>query len=264
MADPATTTAGEPGWTNKPIWVDLASSDPEASRAFYSTVFGWHVEVNPDPQYGGYALAQIGGDRVAGIGPKMMPEAPTAWSIYIGTPDVDRLAAKVQSAGGTVVAPPMTVGDQGRMAVFQDPSGAFISAWQPISMAGFVDGVANTFRWAELSARGIEKAIPFYGAVFGWEPKSYPMGDGQPPYTQFMIGEAAVAGGAEMNSMVPAVMPSYWMVYFAVPDADATFKQAIKAGATEMMAPQEFPGGRFAIVIDPQGAPFGLHQLSKP
>ena len=42
---------------NKPAWVDLSSSDPEASREFYSKLFGWHVEVNPDPQYGGYALA---------------------------------------------------------------------------------------------------------------------------------------------------------------------------------------------------------------
>ena len=43
---------------NRPVWVDLSSSDPEASRAFYSKLLGWQVEVNPDPQYGGYALAR--------------------------------------------------------------------------------------------------------------------------------------------------------------------------------------------------------------
>jgi len=58
--------------------------------------------------------------------------------------------------------------------------------------------------------------------------------------------------------MVPAEMPSYWMVYFSVPDVDKAFKKATDAGATEMMAPQEFPGGRFAILSDPQGAAFGL------
>lgn len=34
---------------NKPAWVDLSSSDAAASRDFYSKLFGWQVEVNPDP-----------------------------------------------------------------------------------------------------------------------------------------------------------------------------------------------------------------------
>jgi predicted enzyme related to lactoylglutathione lyase len=39
---------------------------------------------------------------------------------------------------------------------------------------------------------------------------------------------------------------------------DAGFRKAIELGAREMVAPQDFPGGRFAIVSDPQGAAFGL------
>jgi uncharacterized protein len=61
-----------------------------------------------------------------------------------------------------------------------------------------------------------------------------------------------------MNPMVPAQVPSYWMVYFNVDDVDAAFKKAIDAGAQEMLPPGDFPGGRFAILGDPQGATFGL------
>ena len=264
MTSTAAPTITRPTWINKPIWIDLASSDPAASQAFYSKLFGWEMETNPDPQYGGYTLAKVGGGRAAGLGPKMMPEAPTVWSIYLGTTDLDELTNKVQAAGGTVVAPPMQVGDQGRMAVFQDPSGAYICSWQPISMAGFVDGAANTFRWAELNARGIEKALAFYEAAFGWAPQTYPMGEGQPPYIRFMLDGTMVAGGMEMSPMVPASVPSYWMVYFAVASVDETFRRAIEAGAAEMLAPQDFPSGRFAIVSDPQGAFFGLHELTEP
>src|SRR5690348_8906359 len=131
MAETATRLA------NKIAWVDLASKDAGASRSFYSQLFGWTAEVNPDPQYGGYAVAQIGGNDVAGIGPAMDPNAPTAWSIYIGTDDVADLAQRVSAAGGTVVMQPFPVGDQGSMAVFQDPTGAFISAWQGTRMGGF-------------------------------------------------------------------------------------------------------------------------------
>jgi predicted enzyme related to lactoylglutathione lyase len=95
--------------------------------------------VNAEPQYG-YALARIGGKDAAGIGPKMDPTAPTAWNLYIGTDDIEALARRVGDAGGTVVMAPFDVGDQGRMAVFQDPSGAFISSWQGTRMGGFASG----------------------------------------------------------------------------------------------------------------------------
>ncbi len=242
---------------NKPAWVDLSSSDPGASREFYSKVFGWRVEVSADPQYGGYALAKIGDKDVAGIGPTQSPVAPTAWIVYIGTPDAEGLATQVQAAGGSVIAAPFDVGDQGRMAVFQDPAGAFISAWQPKTMGGFQTDGPNTFGWAELNARGIDKAIAFYRTVFGWTHKTSDT-PGGPPYTEFQLAGESIAGGMEMNPMVPATVPSYWMVYFTVDNLDGSFRKAIEAGAQEMMAPQQFPGGRFAIVSDPQGAAFGL------
>src|SRR6478609_871744 len=100
---------------DKPAWVDLSSTDAQASRDFYATVFGWKVEVNPDPVYGGYAIARLGDEDAAGIGPAQDPSMPTSWSVYIGTDDVEALATRVQTAGGTVIVAPMDVGDQGRM-----------------------------------------------------------------------------------------------------------------------------------------------------
>ena len=121
-------------------------------------------------------------------------------------------------------------------------------------MGGFQTDAPNSFGWAELNARGIDKAIPFYTSVFGWTTRTSEMGEGQPPYTEFLLDGESVAGAWEMNPMVPAEVPSYWQVYFAVDDVDAAFKKAIDAGARELQAPQDFPGGRFAIVSDPQGA----------
>jgi len=248
---------------NKPAWVDLSSADAAASRTFYSKVFGWQVEVNPDPQYGGYALAKLDGKDVGGIGPTMSPDAPTAWNIYIGTEKVDDLARNVTAAGGTVVAPPFDVRDQGRMAVFQDPSGAFISAWQGTRMGGFQTDVDNSYGWSELNARGIEQAIPFYAAIFGWTISRSDMGEGQPPYTQFQLDGQSIAGAWEMNAMVPADVPSYWQVYFGAADVDVAYGKALEAGGREMLPPQDFPGGRFAIVGDPQGASFGLLKTTR-
>jgi predicted enzyme related to lactoylglutathione lyase len=53
-------------------------------------------------------------------------------------------------------------------------------------------------------------------------------------------------------------VPSYWQVYFQADDVDAAHRKALDLGGHEMVAPQDFPGGRFSIVSDPQGASFGL------
>ena len=254
MTDMATRTL------NKPAWVDLSTKDPAAARAFYSKVFAWDIEVNPDPQYGGYALARIDGQDAAGIGGTQSPDQPSVWQVYIGTDDLEGLSRRVTDAGGTVVAPAFDVGDQGRMAVFQDPSGAFISAWQGSRMGGFQTHGANAFGWAEVNARGVDTVVPFYQRVFGWAPKV--TGSSEQPYTEFQVDGESIGGATEMNPMVPTQVPSYWLVYFSVDDVDASHRKAIDAGAREMLAPMDFPGGRMSIVTDPQGASFGLLQLA--
>jgi uncharacterized protein len=246
---------------NKPAWVDLGTSDAAAARAFYSKVFGWDVEVNPDPQYGGYGIAKVNGEDAAGIGGTMSPDQPTAWSVYIGTEDVEALAKAVADNGGTVAAPPFDVGDQGRMAVFMDPTGAAISAWQGTRMGGFATSGPNSFGWAELNARGVDRALPFYEKVFTWTPKA--VGSPEQPYTEFQLDGRSIAGGTEMNPMVPAEVPSYWQVYFTVDNVDATHATAVAAGARELLAPMDFPGGRMSILSDPQGASFGLMRMAE-
>jgi predicted enzyme related to lactoylglutathione lyase len=249
---------------HKPVWTDLATSDVAGAGKFYSAVFGWKVEVNPDPQYGGYALAKAGGKDVAGIGPKQMDEAPTAWTVYIGTPDAAETAKKAEAAGAKIIAPVMEVGDQGHMAIIQDPSGAYLGLWQAGKMQGSQSTGSNAMGWAELNARGFEKAEPFYKKLFGWgEKKTDAVGE-NPEYTEFQLHGESIAGGMEMNPMVPAQVPSYWMVYFNVDNVDKAFDKVVKEGGKEMLAPQDMPGGRFAIVSDPQGASFGLLKMEEP
>ena len=129
-------------------------------------------------------------------------------------------------------------------------------------MAEAKTAVANKPIWVDLSTTDAAAAREFYAKVFGWTPKPQSMGPDQPPYTEFQLSGESIAGGQEMQAMVPAQVPSYWLVYFAVGDVDKSFKAATQAGAREMVAPMEFPGGRFAIVSDPQGAAFGLLKMA--
>jgi len=84
---------------------------------------------------------------------------------------------------------------------------------------------SGAFTWAELNARGMDKAIAFYSKALGWNHQDD--ADGRGPATLRFVhgGDLDVAGGMEMSPMVPAEVPSYWMVYFAVADVDETFKK---------------------------------------
>jgi len=244
--------------THRPTWVDLSSTDTAGSRGFYSKLFGWQIDVNPDPKYGGYGRATVQGRDAAGITPTQAKEQPTAWNFYIHTDDVDATTRAVGAAGGKVEMAPIDVPDQGRMAVYKDPVGAYISVWQPTKMGGFEAQGPNTFGWAELNARGIEKAVPFYEKVFGWTTKRTPVQGGS-EYIEFLADGTSVAGATEMNpSAVAPSVPNHWLVYFDVDDVPAAARKAVGLGAREIMPAQSYAGGEFAILADPQGASFGL------
>ncbi len=247
-------------------WVDLASKDLEKAKTFYSKLFGWQPQTIEDPQAGGYTMFMINGKQATALGPnqdEMQP--PAAWSVYFATEDAKKTAQAVKDAGGKVIVEPMDVMGQGVMAVFQDSTGAYFSVWQPGIHKGFEvpPGQPNTYAWAELNTRGIDKARDFYKKVFGWGNKISEMGPGMGDYTEFQVNGESQAGGMEMT-MQPASVPPYWMVYFASNDVDASTRKVKELGGKVMLEPQEFPGGRFSIVADPQGGAFGILKMKQP
>ena len=55
-------------------------------------------------------------------------------------------------------------------------------------------------------------------------------------------------------------MPPHWSVCFAVADCDATVARARELGAAVVSEPMDMPIGRFAGLLDPQGASFTIMQ----
>ena len=104
-----------------PSWIDLSTPDPAAAASFYSGLLGWNVQPGP-PEAGGYAIAELRGRAVAGIGPQQNP-GPPVWSTYVNVDDADTTLAQVEPAGGKVLMGGFDVMDVGRMGFFADPAG---------------------------------------------------------------------------------------------------------------------------------------------
>jgi hypothetical protein len=144
------------------------------------------------------------------------------------------------------------------MAVVADPSGAVFSVWQPLNHPGA--GLVNepgTYAWSELVATDVEGALSFYPAVFGWGAHKLPP-TGELQYVEWQLGDRSVGGMLPKPPSLPADVPAFWAVYFAVEDADATVETVVRLGGQIVQPPTDIEPGRFAVVTDPAGAMFNV------
>lgn len=242
-----------------PCWVDLSTPDLEATTAFYGQLFGWEPQ-EPAPDTGGYTMFHHRGEPVAAAMPKMTQDQPTVWGTYVSVPDAAATTRAVEAAGGKVLVPPMQVMAAGTMGVYADTEGAVFGCWQAgeFAGAGLTEG-PGTFCWAELMCRDADGAKRFYPQVFGWAPDTQPFGD--LTYTAWQVGGRGIAGMMPMGSIFPPEVPAHWGVYFAVADADAALARAEQLGASAQLPVTPIEGvGRFAGLVDPQGAAFSILQ----
>ncbi|HYJ80682.1 MAG TPA: VOC family protein [Longimicrobiaceae bacterium] len=250
-------------------WVELAAHDPGAAKRFYTGMFGWTADESKfgpgdDDVYTTYRLdgrdaaAQSTMDQQRrGMG------IPSHWLSYVSVASADESAGRVGGLGGTVLMEPFDVMDLGRMAIVQDPTGAVLALWQSGKHTGVgVRDEPNSLCWNELATTDAERAGAFYSGLFGWGTQAMEGGGGM-PYTMFTSGEA-MAGG--MFQVTPDMqMPSVWLPYFAVEDADAGAERARSLGASLIVPPTDIPKiGRFSLLQDPQGAMVYIIKLEYP
>ncbi|MGX2993290.1 VOC family protein [Streptomyces sp. JNUCC 64] len=254
------TSTQVPGGLN---WLDLGTPDTDAATAFYEGVFGWD-SVSAGPEAGGYRFLRKDGRTVGAVGPLTEEGAGSAWTVYFRTVDADATARAVERAGGTVRFPPTDVFTAGRMAGFTDPTGAEFAVWEPRDTDGLdLVNEPGSVSWIELYTTDSQTAKDFYGAVLSWDTRDVPMGDG------IVYTIAGPAGGGDgtmhgglmqlLQDNLDAGSTSEWHPYFEVEDCDGTVARAAERGATVIIPAMDAEAvGRFAMLLDPFGAPFAV------
>ena len=243
-------------------WVDLTTTDVDGSKRFYADLLGWEYEDLPVSADASYSMARVGGKNVAAISPQpdQQREAgvPPAWNNYVTTSDVDAAAARAGELGGAVHAGPFDVMDAGRMAVVQDPQGAFFMLWQARESIGAqLVNAPGALCWNELATTDVDAATSFYSGLLGWEVSRYE-GEGSgatPDYWAITCAGRANGGIRRVNEGEP---PN-WSCYFAVEEVDRALPRAQELGATSLMPVVDMGFARFAPIRDPQGAVVTLY-----
>lgn len=250
------TTATAPG---APCWIDLSTPDVERARSFYPALFGWTV-TEPVAEFGGYFQFLRNGAPVGGcVGP--MPEQPPAnvWSVYLLSDNAEKTVALAEGNGGRILAPAMTVGDLGTMAVLVDNAGAVIGVWQPIGFSGIGSFSENGAPgWFELHTAAYGDSVEFYRTVFGWNVQTA-VDTPEFHYSVLVDGDKQLAGVMD-SSVFTEDVPTRWNVYFTVDSADDTAARCVSLGGSVVQEPEDTPYGRLATLADPSGATFKLLQ----
>src|SRR5918997_1546831 len=131
-------------------YAELATSDLDAARSFYSSLFGWEFHDSPLPMGGVYSMAKKRGRTAAAAFVAPPEQGPPHWNSYV-----------------TVAS--------GRMTVVRDPSGAFINFWEARADIGSeVVNEHGSLTWNELATRDPEAAETFYRDLLGWEFRRIP------------------------------------------------------------------------------------------
>src|SRR5579885_1585362 len=244
-------------------WVELMTTDQNAAKNFYGSLFGWAAQDTPVAHGSFYTMFQLQG-RFTGAAYTLRPDqkeqgVPPNWMLYVAVTSADDVAARVPAAGGKVCASPFDIFDVGRMAVLQDPTGAVISVWEAKKHPGTqITAVDGTLCWADLITPDPARVAPFYSQVFGWKIKAAE-GDTS-GYLHIQAGEKHI-GGIPPASNRNAQTPAHWLVYFHVSDCDKFTEKTKQLGGSTLMPPATMERvGRWSIVRDPQGAVFALFQ----
>ena len=239
-----------------PSWIAGAHADPDQAAAFYTELFGWEAE-----RRGDHLVCTLCDRDVAGF----VRGDESAWRTNVWVESADETAERAQAAGGSVVTAPFDLAGVGRSAVLADPAGAVFTVSEPDPHRG-AQVVNEPGAWAmsALTTPDLEAAKAFYGAVFGWETESFPVGD-----VEFTLWRLPGFAGGEPSQPVPADVVAVagpgeeprWDVDLWVEDPDATAAKAAQLGGTVLIPPTDMPIGRRAVLADPHGATFSVSRM---
>jgi uncharacterized protein len=116
----------------KICYVQIPAVDIDRSADFYRAVFGWHIRPRGD---GDTAFDDTSGEVSGTWVTDRLPSAQPGLLLYISVATVERALEKIVAAGGEIVTPLTTQGEDEAFATFRDPAGNVLGVFQEPGVA---------------------------------------------------------------------------------------------------------------------------------
>jgi len=265
IVPPITKTPTNNKLTGKIVWHDLLTDDVNSVKSFYSGLFGWKFDNGGDPE-AIYTTILFNGNAIGGIIHLEKKDDETnyasQWMEYISVEDVDRVFQEVIKQNCKVFREPFDLMNRGRIAVFADTRGALIAIVN--SSTGDPDDVEveyNNWFWNELWTDDLNNSVDFYKSLFNYTLEEYKTRSDN-DYVILRTKEKRRAGVLKIP--YDDVKPN-WLPYVAVKDVKEVESKVKELGGEILVASEGIIGNDAAILADPSGAVFTIHNwpLSK-
>ena len=152
---------------------------------------------------------------------------------------------------------PHDIPNVGRFSTFQDPTGAYVTAFNSSTPGAAPEAgppKGGEFCWEQLNTSAPDVAKAFYGKVFGWTTKDFSGGGGVTVFSSPTMDVASMMAA-------PPGVPSHWLTYVLVGKLGEANAKVTELGGKVLMAEIPVPGmGAFSVVQDPAGATIGLFE----
>jgi len=265
IVPPITQTPTNNKLVGKIVWHDLLTDEVNSVKDFYGKLFGWTFDNGGDPN-AVYTTILLNGNPIGGIVhlEKKVGDINYAaqWMEYISVDDVDEVFQEVKKQNCKVYREPFDVLHRGRIAIFADSRGALIAILNS-SSGDPADGEVeyNNWFWDELWTDDIDNSVNFYKTLFGYTTEEYKTRSDK-DYVMLRTEERRRAGVLKIP--FEEVKPN-WLPFVAVKDVKEVENKVEDLGGKILVASEKIIGNDAAIVSDPSGAVFTIHNwpLSK-
>jgi len=265
IVPPITQTPTNNKLVGKIVWHDLLTDEVNSVKDFYGKLFGWKFDNGGDPN-AVYTTILLNGNPIGGIVhlEKKVGDINYAaqWMEYISVDDVDQVFQEVKKQNCKVYREPFDVLHRGRIAIFADSRGALIAILNS-SSGDPADGEVeyNNWFWDELWTDDIDNSVNFYKTLFGYTTEEYKTRSDK-DYVMLRTEERRRAGVLKIP--FEEVKPN-WLPFVAVKDVKEVENKVEDLGGKILVASEKIIGNDAAIVSDPSGAVFTIHNwpLSK-
>jgi uncharacterized protein len=108
---------------------EIGARDGSKLHTFYSTLFDWKIQVEPQFHYG---LVETGGQGGINGGISTLPaEVPPYVTVYVQVDDLEAYLGKAEGLGAKTLIPPTPIPGIGSIAMFSDPEGHPVGLFKP-------------------------------------------------------------------------------------------------------------------------------------
>ena len=238
------------------VWHDLLTSDVAAAKKFYGELFGWSFK-----KQGRYTVVLNKGQPIGGmieVQSKDGKKHAARWLASLSVPDVDKAAALVQKAGGTVHEGPVDMKNRGRSALVSDPQGAqLLLLHSSVGDPEDKEPPVGSWLWIELWSNDPEKAIAFYKELGGYSSVDAKRED------YWLLWKDKWRGGVRF--VLNEDLGVRWTPSVRVSNTLSISERVEKLGGQVIVQPRDVSigSGSVALIEDPAGALLIVQRWSK-